>query len=65
MTRYKTGDDAPESGLYEYDGPTNNGVSCSPTSEEKIIPLSRGEKFPPVKSCDRDGGAFWKLKKRA
>jgi len=27
--------------------------------EERIIPLSRGETFPPVKSCGSRGGAYW------
>lgn len=65
MARYKTGEEAPQSGTYEYDGPINNRVSCEPTQEEKVIPLSKGEKFPPVKSCDKRGGAFWKLKNKA
>lgn len=64
MPRYKTGEEAPETGSYEYDGPSKPGVTCIPTEEEKTIQLSKGEKFPPVKSCDKDGGAFWKPKKK-
>ena len=33
--------------------------TCSPTSEERVIPLERGEIFPPIKSCGN--GAYWKL----
>ena len=65
MKRFKTGEEAPQSGTYEYEGPTKDGVSCQPTGAEKIIPLSKGEKFPPVKSCDKNGGAYWKLKDKA
>ncbi len=65
MSKYKTGEEAPQSGRYEYDGPINDNVTCDPTTEEKVIPLSKGEKFPPVKSCDKDGGAYWKLKDKA
>ncbi len=62
MTKYRTGEEAPESGIYEYAGPTETGATCAPTSEERQIPLFKGETFPPVKSCDKDGGAFWKKK---
>ncbi len=65
MAKFKTGEEAPQSGTYEYDGPISDGATCEPTPEEKVIPLSKGEKFPPVKSCDKDGGAYWKLKDKA
>lgn len=65
MARFKTGEESPISGTFQYDGPIKDGVSCNPTKEETIIPLSKGEKFPPVKSCDKDGGAYWKLKDKA
>ena len=65
MPKHKTGEEAPESGTYQYDGPTDDGVTCEPTPEEKVIPLSKGEKFPPIKSCGSSGGAFWKLKDKA
>jgi len=59
VQKYKTGDTAPETGKYRYAGPASDGVSCSPTPEEMMIPLSRGETFPPVKSCGSRGGAYW------
>jgi len=42
MTRYKTGETAPKSGLYKYDGPATDGISCVPTGEEQAIPYQRG-----------------------
>ena len=58
----KTGEKAKVSGLYSYNGPTDNKIGCVPTPEEQIIPLSRGEHAPPVKSCG--SGAIWKLEKK-
>lgn len=50
---YKTGDEAPETGNYEFVQYTDGSTSPSPTWEERVIPLSRGEVFPPVKSCNK------------
>ncbi|MFY3739826.1 MAG: hypothetical protein HMLIMOIP_000245 [Candidatus Nitrosomirales archaeon] len=61
MATHKTGEKAPVSGIYRYDGPADDKISCTPTQEEMLIPLSRGETFPPVKSCD--SAAHWKLVK--
>jgi len=60
---YKTGEKVPVSGIYSYKGPTDKRTSCTPTQEEQRIPLSKGETFPPVKSCD--SGAVWELEERA
>ena len=62
MELYKTGQKAPHTDIYEYVKSVDNKVSCEPTNEEKIIPLSKDETFPPVKSCGKDGGAYWKQK---
>lgn len=50
---YKTGDKAPYTGRYEFVRYTDGSTTPAPTIEEKIIPLSRGEVFPPVKSCNK------------
>lgn len=63
MDEYKTGENAPESGTYVWVRPADNKLSCTPTSEEREIILSKDEKFPPVRSCDSAGGAIWKKKK--
>ena len=55
---YKTGNVCPTTGEYVYSGHTGS-CTCSPTSEERVIPLERGEIFPPIKSCGN--GAYWKL----
>jgi len=60
---FKTGQKAPESGLYLYNGPSNGKIGCKPTSEEMIIPLSKDETFPPIKSCG--SSANWKLYRKA
>jgi hypothetical protein len=55
---FTTGQTAPVSGTYEFVrhiGPT----SCTPTAEERQIPLSRGETFPPHRSCNK--GVVWQL----
>ena len=55
---YKTGDTAPYTGRYEFVRYTDGTTTPAPTSEERVIPLSRGETFPPVKSCNK--GAWWR-----
>lgn len=56
-----TGQRAPESGVYEYVRPLDHSA-CQPTPEERRIPLTRGEAFPP----HRSGGAavVWRLVER-
>jgi hypothetical protein len=57
--RYKTGDIAPAKAWYDWDGYTDGTRTPNPTSEEKRIPLEKGEKLPPIKSCNK--GAYWVL----
>lgn len=61
-TTIKTGETAEISGDYAHMGNPNGTTSCSPTTEEKIIPLDKGDTAPPVKSCEEP--ALWKLVKR-
>ena len=58
---YKSGEKVPESGLYKFNGSLSS-TSCTPTKYEKIVPLSKGERFPPISSCN--SGAKWKLEKK-
>lgn len=57
--RYKTGQTCETSGRYDFDGYVDGTWSPSPTPEERRIPLSKGETFPPVKSSNK--AAWWKL----
>ena len=59
---FKTGQRAPVSGVYEY---VRHLVpsSCTPTPNEREIPLSQGEVFPPHRSCN--AGVLWKLIRHA
>lgn len=56
--RFKTGETADTTGHYQFDGYTDGSWTPSPTQEEQIIPLSRGETFPPVRSSSK--AAYWK-----
>lgn len=56
---YKTGDTAPQAGRYQFVRYTDGTTAPAPTSEERVIPLSRGEVFPPIRSCNK--GAWWQL----
>ncbi|MDP1579035.1 MAG: YjzC family protein [Candidatus Didemnitutus sp.] len=56
--RYKTGDTCDSTGRYQWDGYTDGTFSPAPTAEENVIPLSKNETFPPVRSCNK--GAYWK-----
>lgn len=56
--RGKTGEKALYTGRYAFDGYTDGTRTPAPTAEEQIIPLSRGETFPPVKSSEKP--AYWR-----
>jgi len=56
--RYKTGQKADTTGRYEFDGYTDGTNQPPPTANERNIPLSAGETFPPINSCNK--GAWWK-----
>jgi YjzC-like protein len=59
--RFQTGNKCDTSGSYIFDGYTDNTPRKQPTNEERVIPLSKGETFPPIKSTQ--GGAWWKLQR--
>lgn len=54
----KTGDTALYTGRYQFERYTDGTTTPAPTADERIIPLSRGETFPPVKSSKK--GAYWR-----
>jgi len=54
---YKTGEEAPHAGNYRFVKYTDGTTTPSPTAEEMIIPLSKGEIFPPIRSSNK--GAYW------
>lgn len=56
--RKKTGETCTSKGDYLFDGYLDGTTSPSPTSDELVIPLSVGETFPPVRSCDK---ACWRV----
>jgi len=61
-TRFRTGETCKESGVYEFDGYLDGTYSPAPTAEEKRIPLSSGETFPPIRSSEK--ACYWKLVRR-
>lgn len=58
MARYKTGQKAPKTTNYTFDGYIEGPQYPSPTAEEMRIPLSAEEVFPPIRSTNR--GAYWR-----
>ena len=60
-TRFKTGEKAPVSGDYRFDGHPDGTTSHTPA--EEMITLSAGETFPPCRSCNK--AAYWKLERRS
>jgi len=58
--RYKTGELSPANANYDWDGYSDGSRYPAPTAEEMKITLSKGEVFPPIRSCDK--GAYWKMK---
>jgi len=60
--RFKTGEKCVESGRYRFDGYLDGTHYPPPTSEEREIPLSAGETFPPIRSSGK--ACWWKLMQR-
>lgn len=58
-TRYKTGEKSPSNSTYRFDGYTMGLWSPEPTQEEKVIQLTTGETFPPIRSANK---ACWWIK---
>ncbi len=56
--RFKTGEEAPESGQYKFDGFTEGGTSdANLTEDEKKLDMEKGDRFPPVPSVNK--GAYY------
>ena len=62
-TRFRTGEKCTESGVFKFDGYLDGTTTPAPTAEEREIPLSRGETFPPIRSTGK--ACWWKLVRRA
>ena len=58
MGEYKTGDEAPKTGNYDWVRYTDGTRTPRPTQEEQRIRLTRGATFPPVRSANK--GAWWR-----
>ena len=58
-TCFQTGETCVITGRYRFDGYTDGTWTPSPTGEEREIPLSSGETFPPVRSAAK--ACWWKL----
>jgi hypothetical protein len=59
--RFKTGQTNPASGSFAFDGYIDGTTTPAPTAAERVIPLSKDETFPPIKSANK--GAWWKLQR--
>jgi hypothetical protein len=57
--RFKTGDQCTTSGGYAFDGYTDGSSWPAPRAEEMKIPVSRGERFPPIRSAGK--ACFWRM----
>jgi hypothetical protein len=55
--QFTTGENAPVSGVYRY--VRHAQEDCTNKIQDHQIPLSRGEKFPPHRTCS--GGVIWEL----
>lgn len=59
--RFKTGQTCDTSGSYVFDVYVDGTTAPAPTTDERVIPLSKGETFPPVKSSKK--ACWWKLQR--
>ena len=58
---FKIGEVCPESGIYRL---KCVGGKCDTSKEQHTIPLVKGKKFPPCKSCE-GGSVSWEFVKKA
>ncbi|MFT3769921.1 MAG: YjzC family protein [Minicystis sp.] len=62
--RFYTGQRCDTGGSYVFDGYYPNGEKTpSPTDDERVIPMTKGGDFPPIRSQSRS--AWWKLQRIA
>lgn len=61
--RFKTGQTCDTSGNYVFDAYVDGTPPSTPlpTANERVIPLSKTETFPPIKSTNK--GCWWKLRR--
>lgn len=59
--RFHTGQKCETTGSYVFDGYMDGTKTPSPTNEERVIRLSAGETFPPIRSAQK--AAYWKLQR--
>lgn len=60
-TLFKTGEICRESGVYVFVHFVKRiPKPPEPTEEERLIPLAKGERFPPIRSANL--AAWWELK---
>ena len=59
--RFKTGETCETTGSYVFDGYLDGKQSPSPTSEERVIPMTKNNTFPPIRSSGQ--AAWWKLQR--
>ena len=57
---YKTGEKCVSTGTYKFIRYTDKVNRPAPTLNEREIPLTQGEVFPPIKS--QNAGAYWSRK---
>lgn len=57
-TRFKTGEKSPYSSSFLFDGYLDGTNTPAPTAEERIIPLTVNETFPPIRSANK--ACWWK-----
>jgi hypothetical protein len=60
--RFHTGQRCEQSGRYDFDGYMDGASTPAPRPEERRIPLSKTEIFPPIRSCGK--ACYWKETER-
>lgn len=59
--RFYTGQKTPARGSFIFDGYYDGRTRPSPTTEERVISLTRDETFPPIRS--QNASAWWKCQR--
>jgi len=60
---FKIGQVCEESGVYRLKNCAQNANCSNKSEEQREIPLAKGEKFPPCRTCD--GDIVWEFVRKA
>lgn len=55
--RFRTGQTSPYTSRFRFDGYLDGTSTPAPSAEERVIPMDKGDTFPPIRSTNK--GCWW------